>query len=270
MPPAPHPTIPTGTHATPHVTTIYYHADCLDGFGAAYAAWRSFGDAARYRPMHHGDAWQTEDVAGRDVFVLDFSFPEDRLTEIARLARSVCQLDHHASAREPWQERLTTDPAAGLEVFEDAALGLTVAFDLTRSGARLAWDLFHPGQALPLAIAHIEDQDMWRFAIPGTRAFCRALRLRPFAFDAWDDIVRGADHRDRERYRSLRAEGEAIERFFAVEVERLAASALIMPVSLAADSGATPVRGSAINCSALFASDLGSRLAERSGTFGLG
>ena len=31
------------------LTTVFYHAHCLDGFGAAYAAWRYFGDQASYR-----------------------------------------------------------------------------------------------------------------------------------------------------------------------------------------------------------------------------
>lgn len=52
--------------------TIIYHADCLDGFGAAYAAWRVFGDTASFRPMHHGEAWVMSELAGHEVFILDF------------------------------------------------------------------------------------------------------------------------------------------------------------------------------------------------------
>ena len=59
--------------------TVLYHADCLDGFGAAYAAWCHFGDGANYRPMHHGETWEIADLAGHDVYVLEFSFPPDRL-----------------------------------------------------------------------------------------------------------------------------------------------------------------------------------------------
>jgi hypothetical protein len=154
-------------------------------------------------------------------------------------------------------------------VFEDAALGLTVAFDLTKSGARIAWEHFHPGQPAPLALAHIEDQDMWRFRIPGTRAFCRALRMRPFAFDVWDDIVRDADRPNPAGYAALCAEGEAVERFLTVEIDRLASGSMVMPVRLAAEAGGAPIGGLAINCNALFTSKLGSRLAERSGSFGL-
>jgi len=31
---------------------IIYHADCPDGFGAAYAAWKKFGDKASYLPCY--------------------------------------------------------------------------------------------------------------------------------------------------------------------------------------------------------------------------
>ena len=253
----------------PDPTTIYFHADCLDGFGAAWAAWRKLGDAARYLPMRYGLAWRPADVAGRDVFVLDFSFPPDELTAMARLARSLHQLDHHASARDAWQARLTAGDG-GRSVFNDAGLALSVSFDMDKSGARLAWEHFHPGQALPRAIAHIEDQDLWRFRLDGTRAFCRALRLRPFEFAAWDEIARAADAADETRYRALRTEGEAIERFMAVEVQRLAASALVMPAMLnSAEPGECATAGLAINANALFASELGHRLAVQSGSFGL-
>ncbi|NMF87655.1 phosphoesterase [Aromatoleum petrolei] len=257
--------------------TIYYHADCLDGFGAAYAAWRLLGDAARYLPMHYGNDWQAEDVTGRDVFILDFSFSRAELERIATLARSVCQIDHHASARTAWAELLNTDVGTGGERFHDASRNLTVIFDLERSGARLAWEYFHPGTAIPTALAHIEDQDMWCFRLPGTRPFCRALRMRDFAFLTWDPIVRASEDASSPAHRALIDEGEAVDRFLAIEVDRLASSALVMPVSLQANlAPAAPaaesdmrVNGLAINASAAFASELGGRLAERSRTFGL-
>lgn len=266
------------TPSTP--VTIYYHADCLDGFGAAWAAWRRFGDAARYLPMHHGDAWRIDDVAGRDIFVVDFSFPPEVLREIAGHARSVCQIDHHASARDDWHAFLTTEPGSTRERFQDPECRLDLLFDLDKSGARLAWEHFQPDQPLPVAIAHIEDQDLWRFRLPGTRPFCRALRMHEFSFPAWDALIRAAETPEGEGYRTLLAEGEAVERFLDIEIGRLADSRLVMPVMLrlprpatGATAGAAArdesVAGLAINASTLFTSELGGRLAERSGTFGL-
>ena len=267
--------------------TVLYHADCPDGFGAAYAAWRRFGDSASYRPMHHGEPWEMAAIAGHDVYVLDFSFPPVILETMAGLARSVTQIDHHASARLPWAGRLVKT-ADGGEGFGHPTLPLTLVFDLEKSGARLAWEYFNPGLPLPLALRHVEDSDMWRFALPGTRPFGRALRLLPFDFTAWDDLVRRTPETDADGYKAFLADGEAIERFFQSEIERLAQSRLVMPVRLRGepidplqalrhglptlvegDRAWRAVSGLGINASALFASELGSLLAERSGSFAL-
>ena len=201
--------------------TVLYHADCPDGFGAAYAAWLRFGSAAGYRAMHHGEPWEMAEIAGHDVYILDFSFPPDLLEAIAGLATSVTQIDHHASARQPWASRLTKADD-GRESFSHPALPLTVIFDLDKSGARLAWEYFSPLQPVPLLLRHIEDMDLWRFALPGTRAFGRALRLLPFDFAAWDEFVHRAPNIDAAGYKTLLAEGDAIERFFQSEIDRLA------------------------------------------------
>ncbi len=264
--------------------TVFYHADCLDGFGAAYAAWRYFGDTARYRALHHGDAWSPDEVKGHDVYILDFSFPPDALGEMAKHAASVVQIDHHASALAPWRERMVAD-AQGRQTDRHDTLNLI--FDLNKSGARLAWEYFHPSEAVPLPLLHIEDQDLWRFTLPGTRAFCRALRLQSFTFAAWDELIRDATNDSSPGYRETLRQGEAIEGFFAREVERLAAGPLRTPARLRGEPvdamqalrhGQTvisdgeqswlAVNGVAINASVLFASELGNALAEQSGSFG--
>jgi uncharacterized protein len=116
----------------------------------------------------------------------------------------------------------------------------------------------------------------------------RALRLRPCDFAIWDELVRQTPDADTPAYRGLLAEGDAIERFFQIEIDRLAASKLVMPVRLRGeavdplqalrhglptivegDSAWRVVSGLGINADALFASELGGRLAEQSGSFGL-
>jgi hypothetical protein len=267
--------------------TILYHADCPDGFGAAYAAWRRFGDTAAYFPMHHGQPWEMAEIAGHDVYILDFSFSPDTLEIMAGMANSVVLIDHHASARQPWAQRLTL-AADGGQSYQHPALPLSLCFDLDKSGARLAWEYFHPAQPVPLILRHIEDMDLWRFALPGTRAICRALRLLDFDFTVWDELIRAAPTPDSPRYKALLAEGESIERFFRIEVERLAQGRLVMPARLRGEPldplqalrhglptvvdearAWRAIDGLAINASALFASELGDRLAERCGTFGL-
>lgn len=267
--------------------TVLYHADCPDGFGTAFAAWLRFGNQAAYRPMHHGQPWEMAEIAGHVVYILDFSFPPAQLETMASIAASVIQIDHHASARQPWASRLTK-AADGRESFDYSGLPLTVIFDLEKSGARLAWEYFHPARAVPLLVRHVEDIDLWRFALPGTRAFSRSLRLRPFAFAVWDELMRRMPNADSPEYQAFIAEGEAIERFFQTEIARLAQSPLVMPARLrgepldplqarrhglpAISDGEHDWRaidGLAINASALFASELANRLAEQSNSFGL-
>ena len=267
--------------------TVYYHADCLDGFGAAYAAWRRFGNAACYRPMHHGEPWHAAEIDGHAVHILDFSFPAEQLADMATHAASVTQIDHHASARAPWSGHLQPT-TGGAEEFRDAERRLHLRFDLGKSGARLAWEFFHPDRPLPPALAHIEDQDLWRFALPGTRAFCRALRLLPFAFADWDAMVRATTDADAPGYARMLADGGAIEGYFRREVERLADGRLAMPARLRGEPVDAmlalrhgqavlgdgercwlAVEGIAVNANVLFASELGHLLAERSGSFGL-
>lgn len=267
---------------------IYYHADCIDGFGAAYAAWRHFGESARYRPMHHGDSWLIDEITGRNVFILDFSFSRPVLEEMAKYAASVCQIDHHASARDGWASVLCVKPGTSMATFQHPELPLKVFFDMEKSGAHLAWEHFQHETSPPLALRHIEDLDLWRFRIEGTRAFCTALRLKPFDFVIWHELITGIEKADSDCYTLLLAEGNAIQRFLAVEIQRLADSGLVAPVSIRGDPidplqalrHGTPtliegdlawrrIDGLSINASALFASELGNVLAIRSGTFGL-
>lgn len=271
----------------PPSITVIYHADCLDGFGAAYAAWAHFGDAATYRPLHHGEPLAFTDIAGHQVFILDFSFSPEFLETMASLADSVTQIDHHASALNAWGDKLVADEN-GLHRYQHPTLPLAVAFDLEKSGVRLAWEHFHPTTPPPLALQHIEDQDLWRFALPGTRSFCRALRLLPFDMTTWHQMVLDTPNDSAPRYAESIIQGTAIEQFYQTEVERLAHSPLRMPAQLRgepvdalqaqrhgqaiiADGDLTwlTIPGIAINANALFASELGNSLAEQSGSYGL-
>jgi hypothetical protein len=271
---------------TPRIA-ILHHADCIDGFGAAYAAWRHFGDAARYLPLHHGETVPATEIADRDVYVLDFSFTPAELEIMAANARSLTQIDHHVSARNAWANLLTTD-ADGVQRYQHPELPLQIVFDLDKSGVRLAWEHFLPDQPLPLLLQHIEDQDLWRFALPETSHVCRALRLQPFDFAVWHELATQTASADTARYRQLLADGAAIEIFFRTEVERLANSSLrrrarlrgepVAPLQAArhgheivgnGESAWLAVIGIAVNANTLFSSELGHRLAEQSGSFGL-
>ena len=54
------------------VNCVIYHANCTDGFGSAYSAWKLLGNRAEYYACKHGTP--PPDVTGKNVVILDFSF----------------------------------------------------------------------------------------------------------------------------------------------------------------------------------------------------
>jgi len=150
---------------------VIYHADCPDGFGAAWCFWRRYGAGADYIACEH----QTPppDVAGRDVFMVDFSYKRDVVAQMVRSARSVTLIDHHATALEDLREMP----------------GLVQFTDLERCGAALAWDYLYEGQPRPVLIEHIQDRDLWRFRLAGTREIAAYLDVTEFSFRRWDELM---------------------------------------------------------------------------------
>jgi oligoribonuclease NrnB/cAMP/cGMP phosphodiesterase (DHH superfamily) len=78
-----------------------YHGHCSDGFGAALAVWKRWGDAVRYVPMQYGQSLSdVADVAGKHVLMVDFSLKRPATIEAAKIAASIVVLDHHKTAQE--------------------------------------------------------------------------------------------------------------------------------------------------------------------------
>jgi oligoribonuclease NrnB/cAMP/cGMP phosphodiesterase (DHH superfamily) len=184
-----------------------YHGNCFDGFTAAWAVWKRFGDAWDYTPANYGEP--PPDVTGRDVVIVDFSYKRPVLMEMASVARTIYVLDHHKTAQEDLAGLLPAtsyNPTELLDMAQfDATYPIRANFDMDRSGAGMAWDFFHPGEARPRFLSHAEDRDLWRFAMEGTREVHAAMSAHPFTFEAWEEIYRAP-------VAALILEGAAIDR----------------------------------------------------------
>lgn len=200
-----------------------YHGNCADGFGAAWAVRKALGDGVEFvAGVYQSDP---PDVTNRDVVLVDFSYKRDVLVRLAERARTVLVIDHHKSAVEDLAEFRRYSPQTGYEpgmilfaTQQASGWPIETYFDLNRSGAGLAWDFFHPHSVRPRLIDHIEDRDLWRFALPGTREIQAALFSHPYDFELWDRLM-ATDTNE------LRAEGVAIERKHFKDIgELLAAS----------------------------------------------
>ncbi|HEL4110794.1 TPA: hypothetical protein UM343_000915 [Stenotrophomonas maltophilia] len=184
---------------------VIYHSNCADGFSAAWAVRQAI--EAEFHPGVHGTP--PPDVTGRDVILVDFCYPPSVMLQLQLVANSILVLDHHKSAEAdlPANSRTADDQLTVVRVYGAANWGLFqgwveqdkcegirkamiyALFDMERSGAGIAWDFFHPGKARPALIDHVEDRDLWRFALQGTREIQAAVFSHPYRFEVWDQLM---------------------------------------------------------------------------------
>jgi len=151
-------------------TVILYHGGCADGFGGAYAAWKKFGENAEYIGLHRGDPLP-EGLEGAHLYFIDFSYDKATMDHFVSIASKVVVLDHHEGVADVIQSMPE------------------YVYETEHSGSGIAWRYFHPETPLPTLLAHVQDDDLYRFALPDTRAVMTYLEVHPFTFEAWDDMV---------------------------------------------------------------------------------
>lgn len=284
---------------------VIYHANCTDGFGAAFAAWLKLGDKAEYLPVEYGRISTPADfdmqvsLAAKDneIYILDFSFPREVMDALFQHAKRVVWLDHHKTAFEMWG----VEPWCKEGTFWDDRPEFKhhVCLDNNKSGALLAWEHFHPGTEVPKLIQHIDDRDRWQFKLEGSKELHAALNsLKPWSFEQWKREFlpaemgkSGLSFEQTAKYSCLQKEGTAILRAHNQHVQAALKQAhlcqIVKPEKQRGRhveppwshrvSGPTHlgyfdeayVSGLAANAPAFLASDLGHELANKSGTFGL-
>ena len=230
----------------PRPLVIYHGRHCPDGFGAALAAWLFYGDAAEYLALDHGQVQSLQDLpglAGRFVYILDFSFGPELLGAIDAAAARLVLLDHHKSA---------ADKLGGF-----ACRCGVVHFDMAKSGARLAWEFFHPEREVPALLQYVEDRDIWKWEFPDSARFLAALDMEPQDFVRWREIAGFSP----EELAQFMARGGAMD----AKYRKLAADIASAAQPLVFNG----IEGLMVNAPGLFHSLVGDLLSAQSGTFAL-
>jgi hypothetical protein len=217
-----------------------YHAGCPDGFGAAWAAWRAWGERGVTIARGHDDALRASDFSGDFVLFADIAPPARAYRPLAQHVAQLVVLDHHVSALRAFE----ADPFLAREL---ADAGHRVRFDLSRSGAALAWEALHPDEPLPGLLAYVEDQDLWQWKLPRSREINAAIASYPREFSAWDALASAS-------LDELAEQGTPILRAQRMDVAR--ALATTQPLAVGA------LRVEAVNARTLRA-EIGHALAER-------
>lgn len=236
-----------------------YHSPCDDGFGAAWAVWKRWGDSVELVPASYGKP--PPDVSGKHVLIGDFSFKRLVLDEMANAAKSIVILDHHKTAQDdlaPFavemcgSARLSCGDIPGMlrDLAELNRPPVVASFDMAKSGACLIWEFCHLGKPLPQLIRFIEDRDLWLFENANTRGFSLWLRSHPYNLQTWDRIARQLE--DPENFDAIMLQAAAIEAFYDQKVGEVAAVARIARI----DGHLVPV----VNCIWALASDVAHQL----------
>ena len=242
---------------------VIYHANCVDGFAAAYAAWTKLGDTAEYMPRQYGEQRDNFDIRvceRREVYVLDFSFPKWKLDIIRAVCEKLVMLDHHKTVFED----LGLDPNERVEISEFLPGKPPVEFilDPNKSGAILAWEYFRPNAHIPELFAYVDDYDRWQFKLEGTKAINKGIWSHaPWTFEQWHDWIGFFNSVD-----DLQKLGEVLLKQHDLHFKSIVEKATMDCVITDCFDG---IYGRMANCSPMFSSDVGHELANQSGTFGL-
>lgn len=150
---------------------VLYHANCSDGFGAAWAAHKKFGNRADYIGIEPRTLPEKA-LRNKEIYILDNCYPAKALIALGKRNKSVTVIDHHISNK------------------NDVKHATHHVFDIKHSGAVLAWRYFHPRKTVPLILRYIEDFDLWNFRMPHSREISVVLLMIGFEFGFFDAFSR--------------------------------------------------------------------------------
>lgn len=200
-----------------------FHAPCSDGFTAAWVVNR-FCNLHNIAVEFHGTDYKSAppDCTDRHVLMVDFSYKMDTLANLHNVSRSLTVLDHHKTAMEDLSV-LKPVPDLGTLIARwersERQPEATALFDTNRSGAGITWDYFFPDTERPRLVNHVEDRDLWRFKLPGTREIQAAVFSYPYEFEVWDRLADQIESKD--GCLDMVMQGVAIERKHMKDIREL-------------------------------------------------
>lgn len=149
---------------------ILYHNGCQDGFSGAWTAKRKFKNKAEYVAVEHGKE-PPEDLVGKEIYLIDFCYPEATMRMLLERNKRVVVLDHHFSQRD--------------------VVGISTehVYDNDRSGSVIAWQYFFPDESVPKLLKYVQDVDLWKFTMPHMKEVMAALDEYPFDFKTWSKLA---------------------------------------------------------------------------------
>lgn len=151
---------------------VIVHGKCFDGFTAAWVMWQyMFGNDADYHFALYGEP--PPEVDGRNVYMFDFSYKRDVMIDLMSRAKTFQCFDHHKTAEKNLVDLPTSETHR-------------VLFDMTKCGARLAWEFACPDVKVPSLVDYVEDRDLWKWELPYTQEKNAVIASYEMTFENWE------------------------------------------------------------------------------------
>lgn len=175
---------------------VLFHANCFDGFTAAWV-FKKFKGEADFVPVLYGDE-TIPSVKGRDVWLLDFSYPRETMKNLIVASNKTTVVDHHKTAEQDLAgilQEIRTERNVQREYDN-------IIFDMTRSGAGMIFDILETelaqrrglrqprlnGQRPVWLVDYVEDRDLWKNKLFRSKEVNAWISCVPMTFDAWDAL----------------------------------------------------------------------------------
>ncbi len=151
-----------------------YHADCNDGFAAAWVVWQHSPNA-KFFAANYGEPLPltVREMLGSRIIIVDFSYPPDIMQRLLNTANFVAVLDHHKTAKQD------------LEPFIGSTNQRHIEFDMLRSGAMMAWHYLFPDEHNSILVEYVQDRDLWTFKAKDSESVNSYIDALPMDFPSW-------------------------------------------------------------------------------------
>ncbi len=154
---------------------VLYHANCQDGFTAAWVARKKFGRKASYIPVQH-QLPPPKGLINKEIYLVDYCYSADLMRKLVADNPKVTVIDHH----------LTNEKAA-----KTAPNHLWAK---NHCGAVLAWRYFYPKKKMPLFLKYVEDMDLWKLNLPSSNEFMAFSESIHYNFKKWEAVIKQFEH----------------------------------------------------------------------------
>lgn len=153
---------------------VMFHYPCQDGLTSAWIVsnyHKENNQQLVLYPISHGNSIDLTMFVGKRVIICDYSPHPDVLEQLEQITQSIQILDHHITAQ---------------KALENKSYAI---FDMERSGAGITWDYFYPKLPMPKFIQMVQDRDLWKWLVSGSKEFTAGFStmcstVDPMNFDA--------------------------------------------------------------------------------------